>query len=151
MIEARAVDRRLHGLVTAAARNPHLTSLGAHLTAAATLGFGAEPYAPEFLAQARAEHEELVEHIAARRRRRGGPVRRGALRAHARVDARQPAQGQGRSPPLTTRARRPQPERAGAAVDSRTTSSGWNTTWRCAGASPDKTLVSIWAAVEPIA
>ena len=76
MIEARAVDRRLHGLVTAAARNPHLTSLGAHLTAAATLGFGAEPYAPEFLAQARAEHEELVEHIAARRRRRGRPVRR---------------------------------------------------------------------------
>ena len=39
--------------------------------------------------------------------------------------------------------RRPQPGRAGAAVDSRTTSSGWNTTWRCAGASPDKTLVSI--------
>ena len=102
MIEARAVDRRLHGLVTAAARNPHLTSIGAHLTAAATLGFGAEPYAPEFLAQARAEHEELVEHIAARRRRCGGPVRRGALRAHARVDAREPAQGQGRSSPLTT-------------------------------------------------
>ena len=58
MIEARAIDRRLHGLVTAAARNPHLTSLGANLTAAATLGFGAEPYAPEFLAQARAEHQE---------------------------------------------------------------------------------------------
>lgn len=64
MIHARAIDRRLHGLVTAAARNHHLTSLGANLTAAATLGFGAEPYAPEFLAQARAEHEELVEHIA---------------------------------------------------------------------------------------
>jgi GntR family transcriptional regulator, transcriptional repressor for pyruvate dehydrogenase complex len=64
MIEARAIDRRLHGLVTAAARNPHLTSLGANLTAAATLGFGAEPYAPEFLAQARAEHQELVDRIA---------------------------------------------------------------------------------------
>jgi GntR family transcriptional repressor for pyruvate dehydrogenase complex len=64
MTEARAIDRRLHGLVTAAARNPHLTSLGANLTAAATLGFGAEPYAPEFLAQARAEHQELVDHIA---------------------------------------------------------------------------------------
>ena len=65
MIDARAADRRLHGLVTAAARNAHLTSIGSHLTAAATLGFGAEPYAPEFLAQARAEHDELVEHIAA--------------------------------------------------------------------------------------
>lgn len=65
MVQARAVDRRLHGLVTAAARNPHLTSLGANLTAAATLGFGAEPYAPEFLARARAEHRELVDHIAA--------------------------------------------------------------------------------------
>ena len=65
MVEARAIDRRLHGLVTAAARNPHLTSIGSHLTAVATLGFGAEPYAPEFLARARAEHEELVEHIAA--------------------------------------------------------------------------------------
>lgn len=63
MIEARAVDRRLHGLVTATARNPHLTSLSAHLTAAVTLGFGAEPYEPEFLAQARAEHEDLVGHI----------------------------------------------------------------------------------------
>lgn len=63
MIEARALDRRLHGLVTATARNPHLTSLSAHLTAAATLGFGAEPYAPEFLGRARAEHEELVGHI----------------------------------------------------------------------------------------
>jgi GntR family transcriptional regulator, transcriptional repressor for pyruvate dehydrogenase complex len=64
MVRARAIDRRLHGLVTAAACNPHLTSLGANLTAAATLGFGAEPYAPEFLAQARAEHEELIHHIA---------------------------------------------------------------------------------------
>jgi DNA-binding FadR family transcriptional regulator len=64
MIEARAVDRRLHGLVTAAARNAHLTSLSAHLTAVATLGFGAEPYAPEFLTQARGEHAELVGHIA---------------------------------------------------------------------------------------
>ena len=79
MVEARAVDRRLHGLVTAAARNPHLTSLSAHLTAAATLGFGAEPYAPEFLAQARAEHGELVGPHRRGRRRRGRP---GARRQH---------------------------------------------------------------------
>ncbi|MGA8978358.1 MAG: hypothetical protein WB473_04490, partial [Pedococcus sp.] len=37
--------------------------LSARLTAAATLGFGAEPYAPEFLAQAGAEHAQLIGHI----------------------------------------------------------------------------------------
>ena len=63
MIEARALDHRIHGLITAAARNPHLSLLSARLTAAATLGFGAEPYAPEFLAQARAEHAELIRHV----------------------------------------------------------------------------------------
>lgn len=57
---ARAWDRRLHGLICAAAGNPHLTALSAHLTAAATLGFGAEPYEPEFFAQALHEHGELV-------------------------------------------------------------------------------------------
>ncbi|GAB3489954.1 FadR/GntR family transcriptional regulator [Flexivirga lutea] len=63
MIEARTIDRRLHGLITAAARNPHLTSLGAHLTAAATLGFGAEPYTQEFYDDALTQHIELVGHV----------------------------------------------------------------------------------------
>lgn len=60
MALARAWDRRLHGLVCAAADNPHLTALSAHLTAAATLGFGAEPYEREFFAQALHEHTELI-------------------------------------------------------------------------------------------
>jgi DNA-binding GntR family transcriptional regulator len=63
MEEARRLDRRLHGLVCAAARNPHLSSLSAQLTAAATLGFGAEPYLQEFFDQAVAEHEELIGHV----------------------------------------------------------------------------------------
>ena len=60
MAVARALDRRLHGLVCAAAQNRHLVSLSAHLTTAATLGFGAEPYEPDFFVQALHEHEELV-------------------------------------------------------------------------------------------
>ena len=60
MARARAVDRRLHGLVGAAAHNRYLVSLSAHLTTAATLGFGAEPYEQDFFVQARHEHEELV-------------------------------------------------------------------------------------------
>ncbi|XGX78247.1 HTH-type transcriptional repressor NanR [Terrabacter sp. BE26] len=63
MTEARNADRRLHGLITAAARNPHLTSLSAHLTAAATLGFGVEPYTQEFYDEALAQHVELVGHV----------------------------------------------------------------------------------------
>lgn len=63
MTEARNADRRLHGLITAAARNPHLTSLSAHLTAAATLGFGLEPYTREFYDEALAQHVELVDHV----------------------------------------------------------------------------------------
>jgi DNA-binding FadR family transcriptional regulator len=63
MTDARNADRRLHGLVTAAARNPHLTSLSAHLTAAATLGFGVEPYTREFYDEALAQHTELVGHV----------------------------------------------------------------------------------------
>ena len=63
MTEARNADRRLHGLVTAAARNPHLTSLSAQLTAAATLGFGVEPYTQEFYDEALAQHSELVGHV----------------------------------------------------------------------------------------
>lgn len=63
MIEARNADRRLHGLISAAARNPHLTSLSAHLTAAATLGFGAEPYTQEFYDEALDQHTELVAHV----------------------------------------------------------------------------------------
>jgi GntR family transcriptional repressor for pyruvate dehydrogenase complex len=63
MAEARRLDRRLHGLICATARNPHLNSLSAQLTAAATLGFGAEPYLEEFFDQAVAEHEELVGHV----------------------------------------------------------------------------------------
>ena len=60
MVTARALDRRLHGLVCAAARNRHLVSLSAHLTAAATLGFGAEPYEEGFFAQALQEHQQLI-------------------------------------------------------------------------------------------
>ncbi len=60
MAVARGLDRRLHGLVCAAAQNRHLVSLSAHLTAAATLGFGAEPYEPDFFVQALHEHEELI-------------------------------------------------------------------------------------------
>ena len=63
MEEARRLDRRLHALVCATARNPHLSSLSAQLTAAATLGFGAEPYLEELFAQAVSEHEELVGRI----------------------------------------------------------------------------------------
>lgn len=63
MTEARNADRRLHGLVTSAARNPHLTSLSAHLTAAATLGFGVEPYTRDFYDEALAQHTELVGHV----------------------------------------------------------------------------------------
>jgi DNA-binding GntR family transcriptional regulator len=59
----RRLDRRLHGLVCAAARDPQLSSLSARLTAAATLGFGAEPYLQEFFDQAVAEHEELDGHV----------------------------------------------------------------------------------------
>lgn len=61
MTQARAADHRLHGLVTTAARNPHLRTLSAHLTAAATLGFGAEPYTPEFYDEALEQHTELVD------------------------------------------------------------------------------------------
>lgn len=60
MATARALDRRLHGLVCAAAQNRHLVSLSAHLTTAATLGFGAEPYEQDFFVQALHEHEELI-------------------------------------------------------------------------------------------
>jgi DNA-binding FadR family transcriptional regulator len=63
MEEARRADQRLHGLVCATAHNPHLRSLSAQLTAAATLGFGAEPYLDEMYEQALQEHEELVSHI----------------------------------------------------------------------------------------
>lgn len=65
MVSARALDRRLHGLVCAAAKNSHLVALSAHLTVAATLGFGAEPYDPEFFSQALHEHEELVAAVVA--------------------------------------------------------------------------------------
>jgi GntR family transcriptional repressor for pyruvate dehydrogenase complex len=63
MEEARRLDQQLHGLVCLTARNPHLRSLSAQLTAAATLGFGAEPYLEEMYDQALHEHEELVGHI----------------------------------------------------------------------------------------
>lgn len=60
MAVARALDRRLHGLVCAAAGNRHLVALSAHLTTAATLGFGAEPYEPDFFVRALHEHEQLI-------------------------------------------------------------------------------------------
>lgn len=63
MTEARNADRRLHGVITSAARNPHLSSLSAHLTATATLGFGVEPYTQDFYDEARAQHTELVGHV----------------------------------------------------------------------------------------
>lgn len=63
MATARTLDRRLHGLVCAAARNRHLVSLSAHLTAAATLGFGAEPYEQAFFVRALHEHEQLIDAI----------------------------------------------------------------------------------------
>lgn len=65
MIEARAADRRLHGLVCEAARNRHLVAESVRLTTAVTLGFGAEPYKEDFFDQALAEHEELVGHVVA--------------------------------------------------------------------------------------
>jgi len=52
MALARALDRRLHGLVCAAARHRHLLALSAQLTTAATLGFRAEPYEPDFFVRA---------------------------------------------------------------------------------------------------
>ncbi|MEO3938791.1 GntR family transcriptional regulator [Dermatophilaceae bacterium Soc4.6] len=67
MIDARAADRRLHGLVGAAARNRHLVAESVRLTTAVTLGFGAEPYEQEFFDRALAEHEELVGHLVAGR------------------------------------------------------------------------------------
>lgn len=66
MPAARALDRRLHGLVGAAARNRYLLSLSAHLTAAATLGFGAEPYEEDFFGRALHEHEQLVGAVVAK-------------------------------------------------------------------------------------
>lgn len=63
MVAARSLDRRLHGLVCAAARNRHLVSLSAHLTTAATLGFGAEPYEETFFVQALREHEQLIDAV----------------------------------------------------------------------------------------
>ncbi|MGG5260250.1 FadR/GntR family transcriptional regulator [Phycicoccus avicenniae] len=63
MVVARALDRRLHGLVGAATRNPHLVTMSARLTAAATLGFGAEPYATDFFERALHEHRELVDAV----------------------------------------------------------------------------------------
>ena len=57
---ARALDRRLHGLVGAAARIRPLVALTAHLTTAATPGSGAEPYEPDFFVRALHEHEELI-------------------------------------------------------------------------------------------
>ena len=77
MVAARTLDRRLHGLVCAAAANPHLTALSANLTTAATLGFGAEPYEPSFFAQARHEHEELVTAVLAGDAERAQRVARG--------------------------------------------------------------------------
>ena len=77
MVLARAWDRRLHGLVCAAAANPHLTGLSAQLTAAATLGFGAEPYEPEFFEQALHEHTELVAAVIAGDADRAQDVARG--------------------------------------------------------------------------
>lgn len=63
MAEARRLDRRLHGLVCEAAKNPLFTQLSARLTAEVTLGLGSEPYQEEFFERALAEHEELIGHV----------------------------------------------------------------------------------------
>lgn len=63
MVEARRLDRHLHGLICQAAKNPLLTQLSARLTAEVTLGFGSEPYQEEFFERALAEHRELVGHV----------------------------------------------------------------------------------------
>lgn len=65
MAAARALDARLHGEVVRVARNPHLVSLSAQLTAAVTLGFGSEPYAEEYYAAASHQHRALVERVVA--------------------------------------------------------------------------------------
>lgn len=65
MIEARTHDRRLHGAICAAAVNPHLMALSVQLTAAATLGFGSEPYAEEFFDRALDEHGRLIDLVVA--------------------------------------------------------------------------------------
>ena len=58
--EARAVDSRLHAQVTSMAGNQNLTALCEQLNARATLGFGSEPYPPNYLTRARVEHVALV-------------------------------------------------------------------------------------------
>lgn len=63
MSTARAIDRRLHARVAAAARNAYLVRLRMELTTAATLGFASAPYTREFFHRAAVEHRALVDAI----------------------------------------------------------------------------------------
>jgi DNA-binding FadR family transcriptional regulator len=63
---ARELDRRLHAHVTAMAGNANLTALCDQLNARATLGFNSEPYPPDYLDRATAEHTRLVDAIVGR-------------------------------------------------------------------------------------
>ncbi|MEV0838749.1 FadR/GntR family transcriptional regulator [Actinocatenispora sera] len=62
---ARELDRQLHAQVTAMAGNANLTALCDQLNARATLGFNSEPYPPDYLDRATAEHTRLVDAIVA--------------------------------------------------------------------------------------
>ena len=66
MSAARELDHRLHAHVTAMAGNANLTALCDQLNARATLGFNSEPYPPDYLDRATAEHTRLVEAIVSR-------------------------------------------------------------------------------------
>lgn len=83
MPAARALDEQLHSLVVACAGNSRLAGLSRRLTAEATLGFGSEPYTPDFYAVAVPEHRALAEAVAA-----GDPVAAGEVaRHHFRITA----------------------------------------------------------------
>lgn len=66
MSAARELDRRLHAQITAMAGNANLTRLCDQLNARATLGFSSEPYPPDYLDRATAEHTRLVTAIVER-------------------------------------------------------------------------------------
>ncbi|OCI97717.1 MULTISPECIES: GntR family transcriptional regulator [unclassified Rhizobium] len=61
--EARKIDVELHKLITVMAANEQLAAVTAQLHARATMGFGAEPYPPQYLQRARLEHSDLVHGI----------------------------------------------------------------------------------------
>lgn len=74
VVEARKIDIELHRLVTSMAGNKQLAAVIAQLNTKATLGFGAEPYPPQYLDRVRAEHAELVGTIVEQDRERAFEV-----------------------------------------------------------------------------